>query len=76
MGLNNNEPGCPLAWWAVGFLGRAMGRGLFDDPYLCEYEREFVCVRERERKRDLLLWSRRREEKKKEKRKVKRAPVE
>ena len=33
MGLNNNGPGCPLARWAVGFLGRALGRGLYDDPY-------------------------------------------
>ena len=28
MGLNNNGPGRPLARWAVGFLGRAVGRGL------------------------------------------------
>ena len=28
MGLNNNGPDRPLARWAVGFLGRAMGRGL------------------------------------------------
>ena len=33
MGLNNNGPSRLLAWWAVGFLGRAVGRGLFDDPY-------------------------------------------
>ena len=35
MGLNNNGPGGPLAWWAVRFLGRTVGRGLFDDPYYC-----------------------------------------
>ena len=34
MGLNNNGPGRPLAQWAVGFLGRTVGRGLFDDPYV------------------------------------------
>jgi len=33
MGLNNNGPGRPLARSVVGFLGRAVGRGLFDDPY-------------------------------------------
>ena len=33
MGLNNNEPGRPLAQWTVGFLGQVLGRGLFDDPY-------------------------------------------
>ena len=32
MSLNNNGPGCPLAQWAIGFLGWAVGRGLFDDP--------------------------------------------
>ena len=32
MGLNNNGSGRPLAWWAVGFLGRTLGHGLFDDP--------------------------------------------
>ena len=26
-------PGHPLARWAVGFLGRVVGHGLFDDPY-------------------------------------------
>ena len=34
MGLNNNRPGRPLARWAVGFLGRAVGHGLFGDPYI------------------------------------------
>ena len=34
MGLNNNGLGRPLAHWAVGFLGWAMGHGLFDDPYM------------------------------------------
>ena len=33
IGLNNNGPSRLLAWWAVGFLGLAVGRGLFDDPY-------------------------------------------
>ena len=33
MGLNNNGPGRPLARWAIGLMGRALGRGLFDDPY-------------------------------------------
>ena len=32
MGLNNNGPGRPLARWTIGFLGQAMGHGLFDDP--------------------------------------------
>ena len=33
MGLNNNGLGRSLARWATGFLGRAVGQGLFDDPY-------------------------------------------
>ena len=32
MGLNNNGSSRPLAPWVVGFLGRVVGRGLFDDP--------------------------------------------
>ena len=41
MGLNNNGSGRPLVRWVVRFLGRAVGRGLFDDPYL-DFKIEFV----------------------------------
>ena len=34
MGLNNNGLGHPLAQWAVRFMGRAMGHGLWAMGYL------------------------------------------
>ena len=48
MGLNNNGPSRPLAQWAVRFLGRAVGRGLFDDPYAKQIGKKYQEGRNKE----------------------------